>query len=283
MGKRVKVAVGSVALIAVIAASTVAVGRAAFDRRIEREVDDLLAAASGAEGTIVTEGDLADLPEPVRRWLRWSGVVGRARPAVVRLTQEGRFRQGEGRSWMPFTAAEVYTTDPPGFLWSATMRMAPGLSIVGRDRYAGGHGSIDMRLLGLVPVAKATGERLDQGALLRYLNETMWFPTAVLSPAISWDAIDATAARATMSHGGITASATFFFDAQGRPVDMVAERYDLATGRLETWSTPMTAWGEFGGIRLPTEGRGVWRYDSGDFAYIELRVDSVEYARPRRS
>ena len=67
------------------------------------------------------------------------------------------------------------------------------------DRYVDGRGSIEMRLLGLMPVANARGERLDQGALLRYLNETMWFPAAVLSPYIAWEGIDATSARATMT------------------------------------------------------------------------------------
>ena len=280
MGKRKKIALGAVATIVLVGASSVAVGRAAFERRIGREVEDLLAASAAAESTHVTEADLAGLPEPVQQWLRWSRVVGQERPTTIRLKQEGRFRTGEGRGWMPFTAEEYYTTDPPGFVWTTTMRMAPLLSIVGRDRYVGGHGSIEMRLLGLVPVAAADGPELDQGALLRYLNETMWFPAAVLGPSITWEAIDATSARATMSYGGVTASAIFVFDGEGRPVDMVAERYDLGRGRLETWSTPIRAYGAFGGIRIPTEGEGLWRYDTGDFSYIELRITEVEYDRP---
>jgi hypothetical protein len=277
MNRRLKVVVGAVATVVVVAASTVAVGWFAFERRIDREVDQLLAAGGGIAGAIVTEADLAALPDPVRRWLRWAGVVGTARPAVVRLTQEGRFRQGEDQGWMPFTAEEVYTTNPPGFLWSTRMRMAPGLSIVGRDRYAEGRGSIEMRLLGVVTVAEASGERLDQGALLRYLNETMWFPAAVLSPSITWEAVDARSARATMSHAGITASAVFVFDDEGRRVDMIAERYDLGSDWVQTWSTPITAYGEFNGISIPTEGTGVWKYESGDFAYIELRITGVAY------
>ena len=63
---------------------------------------------------------------------------------------------------------------------------------------------------------------------------------------------------------------------------MVAERYDLARDRLETWSTPITDHGEFGGIRIPTAGKGVWRYDTGDFSYIELRITEVEYDRSAR-
>ena len=207
-------------------------------------------------------------------------MVGTEVPATVRVTQEGRFRQGEGQPWMPFTAEEVYTTNPPGFLWKTEMRMAPLFSIVGRDRYAEGHGSVDMRLLGVLPIAQASGPAMDQGALVRYLSETIWFPAAVLGPAITWEAVAADSARATISHGGVSASAIFFFDDQGRPVDMVAERQDLGRGRLETWSTPSTAWGEFGGVRIPVAGGALWRYDSGDLVYIELRITGVEVNPP---
>ena len=223
---------------------------------------------------------LTALPEPVRRWLRWAQVIGKEYPATVRLKQEGRFRQAEGGNWMPFTAEEYFTTEPPAFVWKTRMQMFPFVSIIGRDRYLDGRGSIDMRLLGLVPVANASGSAMDQGALLRYLNETMWFPAAALSPYITWQAIDDSSAMATMSYAGVTASATFIFDAQGRPGDMIAERQDLAHGRLETWSTPMRAYDEFQGVRIPSEGVGVWKYESGDFPYIELRITEIEYNEP---
>jgi hypothetical protein len=278
----VRTALLTVGVLAVAATVAIGIGRFAFERRLDQDVRSLLAASTAGEPDLVTEADLAGLPEPVRRWLGWAGVVGTRVPATVRLTQEGRFRQSEGGAWMPFTAVEHYTTAPPGFVWKTTMRMFPLVSIVGRDQYVDGKGSIEMRALGLIPVATASGPAMDQGALLRYLNETVWFPAAVLGPTIAWDTVAADAARATIRHGGVTASAVFFFDEEGRPVDMVAERQDLGRGRPETWSTPFTAWGEFGGVRMPTAGRAVWRYDTGDFAYIELQVTGVEADRSPR-
>ena len=178
---------------------------------------------------------------------------------------------------MPFTAEEVFTTDPPGFVWATRMQMFPGVAIVGRDRYANGEGSIEMRVLGVIPVANASGPQLDQGALLRYLNEIMWFPAAALAPSITWAAAGPDAATATIDDGGMTAAATFFFDEQGRPVDMRAERFDMGSGAVQEWSTPLCAWGELGGVRVPTEGSAVWQYPDGDFAYIDLRVTGIEY------
>jgi hypothetical protein len=217
----------------------------------------------------------------VQRWLRYSGVVGKPIPTAVRLRQEGELRLGD-RGWVPFTAEEYYTTDPPGFVWSVRLEMAPLVAVVGRDAYVAGRGSMDMRLLGLFPVARDRGPDMDRGDLLRYLNEIMWFPAGVLSPYITWDAIDASSARATMSYAGVSAPATFFFDEQGRLSNMVADRVDRHDGRVNSWSTPITDYGEFGGVWVPVAGEAVYARESGDFPYIRVRVTALEYDRPER-
>lgn len=78
-----------------LGAATV-VGRLVLERQMAGEIDALLAAARPAASATVGEGDLVRLPEPVRRWLRYSHVVGKERPTIVRLRQEGAF-QMEGR------------------------------------------------------------------------------------------------------------------------------------------------------------------------------------------
>jgi hypothetical protein len=44
-------------------------------------------------------------------------------------------------------AEEYYTTDPPSFVWLATIKSGPLLSIAVRDQYFQGQGQIDGRLL----------------------------------------------------------------------------------------------------------------------------------------
>src|SRR5919106_405102 len=90
-------------------ALTLFVGRVAFARRIAREVDQMFAAAEG-DPRVVSEHDLVGLPQPVHRWLQASNVVGSAYPVTVRVTQQGEFRIGEGKGWMPFSAEEYFTT-----------------------------------------------------------------------------------------------------------------------------------------------------------------------------
>ena len=269
-------------VLGVTAGALIAAGlaAAAFDRRITHEIDTLLAdARPGPAGTIAA-ADLERLPPPVQRWLRYSRVIGTKRPATVRLRQRGDFDLGRG--WMPFDADQYFTLDPPGFLWRASFRMAPMLSVTGRDRYRAGIASMDMRLLSLVPVATNTGGGLNQGDLLRFLGEMQWFPAAALSDDITWEAVDASSARATMAYGGISASMTFIFADDGRMVEERASRYNDARERNEAWVNRNDGDREFGGLVVPAAGEARWEYASGPFPYIRWMITALEQDRPAR-
>ena len=251
--------------------------RRSFQARIERETAALLAARQERPGHVVSEADLERLPLPIQRWLRAAGVLGKPIPAVVRIAQEGEFRLGPDKSWMPFTATEYFTITFPGFLWKASMEMKPLVSIEGRDCYVQGIADIEMRLAGLVPVAKSSGGNLTGGALLRYLNEMMWFPAALLLPNIAWEPIDDASARATVTDRGLSVSAVFHIDPEGRLVNMTADRWNDTEHAFLPWSTPLTGYGTFAGLELPNAGSGVWKTGPDAYAYIRLRVTNVEY------
>lgn len=251
--------------------------RRAFHDQIDREVAELLGSAGQPEIGSVIDAHLQRLPDPVQRWLRASGVVGAPIPATVRLTQDGKFRLGADKPWMPMQATEYYTTNPPGLLWKTSMDMYPLVHVTGRDRYFRGTGDIEMRIDSLIPVARKTGGNLNGGALLRYLNETMWFPAALVLPNVTWEPIDETSARATLTDADQSVSAVFEFDANDRLVNMTADRWNDSEHTTRPWSTPITGWETFNGIELATTGTGVWNTGADAYEYIRLRVTGVEY------
>lgn len=281
MNKFVRGAFAGITAIAVVSASSITIGRSAYERQLARHVDGLFAARAQGVAPPVTEADMLGLPEPVRRWLRWSKVIGRPRPTSVRLKQEGHLCLGD-KGWFPYTADEYYTLDPPGFVWTARIEMAPGVQVLGQDRYIDGKGHLEMRALGVVPVAADSGAEIDEGDLLRYLNEIMWFPAGALSPYIEWEPIDEYSARATMTWEGRHGSAVFVFDDMGRMTNMVTERFDRDDGKVVPWSTPINGYGEFDGVRLPIGGEARYTREEGTHSYIRLRVTAVEYDRPER-
>lgn len=280
MRKRTKIIItilGTIGTVLILAVSTVGIAEAMYTRQLNRDVDQLFAQSNArAEPAVVSEADLARLPEPVQRWLRWAQVVGKPVPQTVRLQQDGQFKASENGGWMDFNANQYYTTDPPGFVWTVSMKMMPLVTIQGRDKYAGGMGDIQMKALSLVTVAHERGGGLDQGALLRYLGEIIWFPAGAISPHLAWSPIDATHAQATMTYQGTTASAIFTIDAEGRPVDVSADRYNDAKGQNVPWSGRSYQFGELNGMRVPTAGDGVWHYPTGDYVYITWHITRLE-------
>jgi hypothetical protein len=225
----------------------------------------------------VTEELIADLPEPVQRSLRRSGVVGRRIPDVVTVWQEGRIRTSPERRWLPFTAREQYRLDQPGFVWNAALKMA-GMTL-GRatDSLDDGHGRMKVRLLGLFTVVDEVGPEMDQGSLMRWLNETMWFPAAWATDVISWEPIDAVSAVGAVRSGENEVRGEFRFHPSGQMVDFLADRYRDVGERFEMtpWCTPITGHNRFEGIEVPTTGSAVWLVEGGTFEYIQIRVTKI--------
>ena len=90
------------------------------------------------------------------------------------------------------------------------------LPISGRDVYAAGSGHMLIKAASLLSIVDSRDEKIAQSAMLRFLGETVWFPSAALSPYLQWEFVDARRARVTMRHGGVVASAVFTFDEHGR-------------------------------------------------------------------
>jgi hypothetical protein len=249
-----------------------------FGGDTDEAMASVLAGRTGSR-VLVTEEMVARLPEPVQRYMRFAGVIGTAIPETVRLTQTGRIRADAESGWMNFTATEVYSTSPPAFVWKVSLPSERMPLAIGRDLYLGGRGGIEIRFAALAPLAAAEGPEIDQGALMRFLNEMTWFPAAFLGPHVSWRGIDGDSAEVTLTDRGRSVSAVMTFAADGRPTGFTAERYRMVGGgyELDTWSTPFTSFGEFNGVTVPVAGTGVWELPGGDLDYIELTVTGVEY------
>ena len=271
------VLLGALAVAATLGA--VLAGSRRFSRLVRTDVEALLARAATPPPRLVTEGMLRSLPEPVRRYLTYTGIVGRPFVGTVRLTQVGRMRPNVGQPWLPLRAEQHYSVRPPGFVWSAAIQAGPLPLVRARDMYREGAGNMLISAAGLYPLADVTGPEMDQGALLRYLSEMVWFPAAFLGNNISFEPVDDRSARVTLTDRGRSVSAVLFFDEAGRLVDLVAQRYRIVDGEssLERWSTPMDEYGELAGLRLPVRGRAVWKLADGDLDYIDVTIRDLAY------
>ncbi len=229
--------------------------------------------------TVVTEADLAGLPAPVQRYMRYSGVVGQPWIETARVRYSGRFRMALDKPWLPIQVDQVYRTDPPAFLWKARFKFY-GLPLMrATDTFRNGHGHMLGKLAGLFTVVDGQGDEVDQGTMIRYLQEMAWFPSAYLGQNITWGAVDDHAADVTLNDSGKSVTGRMYFDDTGRMLSFSAQRYGEFEGRFEirTWTAPMTEYGEFNGLKLPVVGRGVWQLPAYDLAYVEVQVQDIVF------
>jgi hypothetical protein len=230
---------------------------------------------------IVTDEMISHLPEPVRRYMKYTGVVGQPWIENVWLKQVGRFRQGLEKPWMPMAAEQTYTTDPAGFVWNAKFKMAGIPLMRAVDTYKNGKGHMFGKLARIITIFDVRGAELDQGTMLRYLGEMTWFPIAFLGENISWESRDDNSAHVIFTDCGKSVRGIMHFDEKGRFTNFTTKRYRAVDGgfSLDPWTTPMTEYGVRGGLNLPVKAQAVWNLPSGDFPYIDLEITKVVYNR----
>ncbi|NLM55133.1 MAG: hypothetical protein GX195_09405 [Firmicutes bacterium] len=270
--------VGVIVIVGVITAGAAWVGMQALNRMAEGEMEQLMA-NTRVESQPITESDLADLPTAVQQWLRQAQVIGQYPIQAIRLTQQASLRLSPEQPWVSAQAEQAFRVKDPAFVWKANIKMNPLMAVVGRDKYVNGRGEMLIKILGLLPVVDARGPEMDQGTMLRYLAEMTWFPTAALSSYLTWEHLDDTHAKATMTYGGQSVSGVFAFRENGQVQSFTAQRYKEAQGKftLENWIVEMVDYKEFNGLIIPHKANVIWDLDSGPYHWFSCELVSVDY------
>ncbi|MGE5390355.1 MAG: DUF6544 family protein [Deltaproteobacteria bacterium] len=263
----------------ILAIAAVLIADRRFDHKVKGEVQELLADQGQYHRSSVSEADLQEKPASVRTWLARAGITGKQYTGSVWLEHTGTMRTEPGKAWMPFAAEYYYTVDKPGFIWKARVQAAPLIHLSGRDMLYRGHGNMEIKLLSLIPVADARGKEIDQGSLLRYLAEIVWFPTAALSDHIIWEEIGADQARATITVGETSVSGIYTFGQHGMPARFEAQRYMSRDEgySLEKWVAELYDYQEFNGFLVPGRVQVTWDLPEGEFNWFKATVNRIEY------
>lgn len=254
------------------------VNRLRSERRVASEMRALVAAPPCS----VPLSSVGDLPPPVGRYHRLA-VGDRAPVRTLRVRHGGTFNMSLTARAAPIQGVQLFTADPPGFVWIGRIRLAPGVWIDARDMLLAGEGSMLVLLDDTVSIADARGPQLDQGSALRLLAEMPWYPTALFDArTVTWSAIDADHARATLRLGDREVSGDFEFGPDGMPLRMTAERF-TDKGELRPWGGVYRDFRSVSGMRVPFEADVTWQLETGPFTYARWLIDSMEYDEEPRS
>lgn len=208
--------------------------------------------------TLFDPAELNGLPRAAARLLGAGIKPGTATSHLARIEMHGHIKLGR---WLPFSAVEEL--DPHHrFEWAA--RVAGGV-ISGADRYQNGEGAMRWKLLGTIPLVRASGPDVTRSAIGRLAGESIWLPTALLPRhGVHWNGNDDTTASASFKIDEEIVTVTYHVPPDG-PADAVAlQRWGDPDG-TGTWGWhpfggELSAYRTFSGITIPTTGRIGWHF-----------------------
>jgi len=256
-----------------------------MNHMIQQEREQILSTLPDTKPQPVTEESIQSLPEPVKKWLRRSGVVGRPEIRYGWILQSAAMKMKPNQeTWYHAQAEQLFTTTPPAFHWTVKMKMNPLIAIKGRDLFVEGKGEMRIRMNSLINVVNESGEKIDEGTLQRYLGEIVWYPTAVLSPYITWEPIDNFSAKATMRYKGTEGSGIFYFNEKGDFIRFSAMRYkeNSPDAKRFEWIISVRKHAILDGLKIPVEMEATWKLDKGDWTWLKLTIDEIIYDHDKR-
>jgi hypothetical protein len=253
------------------------IGRIHLSLKFGGEVKELFSQSKSISDQRYHKTQIDGLPEPVQWYFNHTLKDGQPYISYARIKHVGQFKTGIDKNWINITGEQYATTEKPGFIWKGTTSM-----FVARDMYLSNKGRLVVLLLSLIKVVDAQGAQYDQGELLRWLGESVLYPTNFLpGERLQWLPIDAQTANLTYNYNGLSLFFKMTFNHLGEITQMETKRY-MDEKRLETWVIKASNYKDLNNVRIPTDFDVLWRLDKTDFSYAKFIITEVEYHKAEK-
>lgn len=245
------------------------------------KVHSELSRQSTADEEVLKQNDIAHLPDPVRKYVNYSGAIGKSKPQNVRIAFDAEMIRKPGAKPMKVTSEQYnfYGDFTRLFLMKARELLIPFHAL---HIYCNLEATFQVRVMNLFNVVDVKGEDLTTAETVTLLNDMCIFvPGNLYDKRISWKEIDSLTCGVTIKNGKYKVSATLYFNEKGELINFVSDDrsalQDNGTLRKARWSTPVSDYKEIDGRRIPTYGETIWNYPDGDFTYGTFRLKDIKY------
>lgn len=229
---------------------------------------------------LLTESDLNHLPEIIKKYIQYTGFIGREKILNFRSECTGGIRSNPDENYMPLKSVQHNFIDLPSRSFYIVAKKK-GISAVGLHLYQSAKATFQVRLLGLIPLVNAKGHEMDQGETVTVFNDMFFMaPGSLIDKRIEWEIIDSQTVKASFSVNSIKVSAVVYFDNEGKLVNFISnDRFDTDGKEYVNypWETPLSEYKDFNGYRLPSKAKVIYKRPNGDFCYGEFELLSIEF------
>lgn len=233
---------------------------------------------------IITEADIQGLPVLIQRYLRKTGSIGQPKVKYFHVNMTGDMKLDQKKPYAPIKAEQYTFIDSGTRLFYITMNFM-GLQISGLHHYNSVNAFMKIKILDLIKVVDHSGADMLKAETVTYFNDLcLMAPGGLLEENITWEEIDESSIKGTLSKHGYDVSAVLHFNEDGMLDNFISnDRADVSVNDIlesKPWSTPLTAFGPMGNYYLPKAGSAVWHYPKEDFRYIRLNIEKVTVNTP---
>ena len=262
-------------------------GKTSWKQYIDEKYVELKKSSLQQVAIVNLKKETAGLPDSVKKYFNL--VLNDRLPIInhALVTQSGGFRaKPEITNWSKMEAEQLFSTSPRAFIWNSTISMVPGVSINVCDSYIGGQGEMKGRILSAFTlIYEKNKKELNEGALQRYLAESVWFPTALLpSQGVAWKELDEFRAEASIVDSGNVVSLEFEFNQKGEIISVYTpKRYREVGGKYEPtpWKGTFSNYTNVGGYFIPKGGEVAWLLKDGVYSYWKASLVKIGRASCR--
>jgi hypothetical protein len=231
---------------------------------------------------VFKEEDIAKLPEPIQRYFRYCGYIGKKKMSSAKLVwKDVNFKMGVDKPWFKIKYQQYNFVSEPGRIAYIYSKMFGIIPFEGKDEYLNGKGNMLGKLLKKITLFDVKGDEINVSAAVTYLSESLIIPTCVLEKFISFEPIDHNHVKGIIEYMGIKAEGIFTFNDNGEFTRFETEtRYmDSGKGTSEKhkWTAEAGNYISNNGIKIPSELKGVWNLPNGDYEYFNGIVCEITY------
>lgn len=266
-------------LVWILIATILIYAKWSFRQQYAKDIRKYVLGSGHNKTELLGEHDIAHLPDPVKKYLRYSQSIGKPKVFNFKVAFTGRLRKTNTAPWMSFSSEQYNNISVPTrlFFLRAIMKSLP---VAGYHFYRNGQASMDIRLFSLIKVQYQSGKEMGIAETVTFFNDMCCVaPATLVDPRINWVKTEENAVLAQFTTDGISISAWLHFNEEGALTNFISDdRYALEDGHLRRmrWSTPMKNYREIDGFRLGTSAETIYHYPEGDFCYGTFSMVGIQ-------
>lgn len=234
--------------------------------------EETVLSSSKPEKSTFRKGDIESLPPVVKRYFSLVLTDGQRYIESVSLQHSGTFRADLDGRWMNIRGKQVFTAGTPQFHWTGKTAL-----FTASDSFTGGKGELRVYLFGSFPIVRTKGPATDQGELLRWLGESVWFPTNLLpSDYLHWSFIDEKRALLVFTFDDLELKYIVTFNERGEICRFETQRH-MGDEGLHTWIGKVGDYRKVDGMLIPMHLEAAWVLNGKELPYARFDIEKITF------